>query len=234
MEDELRALEERLQVDITDYDLLQRAITHRSYLNESQEAGLEDNERLEFLGDAVLDFVVGAYLYERFPEMDEGELTALRAALVRTRTLAGFARQLDLGRSLRLGYGEAGSGGRDRTPTLCAAFEAVIGAVYLDQGLDAVTELMARLMEPALQEILEKSLHKDAKSEFQVWAQGERNITPNYRVVGEEGPDHAKTFTVQVRLEDEVWGEGQGRSKQAAAQAAAADAISRVEKQNGQ
>src|SRR5690606_24792107 len=104
----------------------------------------------------------------------------------------------------------------------------------LDQGLDAVTELMARLMEPALQEILEKSLHKDAKSEFQVWAQGERNITPNYRVVGEEGPDHANTFTAQVPLEDEVWGEGQGRSKQAAAQAAAADAISRVEKQNGQ
>lgn len=233
MDDELRELEARLQVDVTDYTLLQRALTHRSYLNESQEEGLEDNERLEFLGDAVLDFVVGAYLYERFPRMDEGELTALRAALVRTRTLAGFARDLDLGRSLRLGLGEAGSGGRDRTPTLCAAFEAVVGAVYLDQGLDAVKELTARLMEPALQEILEKSLHKDAKSEFQVWAQGERNITPSYQVVAEEGPDHAKTFTVEVLLEDEVWGKGQGRSKQAAAQAAAADAIARVERQAG-
>lgn len=233
MDDELHKLEARLEIDITDHSLLQRALTHRSFLNESQEEGLEDNERLEFLGDAVLDFVVGAYLYERFPNMDEGELTALRAALVRTRTLAGFARQLDLGRGLRLGLGEAGSGGRDRTPTLCAAFEAVVGAVYLDQGLNAVQKLMARLMEPALQEILEKSLHKDAKSEFQVWAQGERNITPSYQVVGEEGPDHAKTFTVRVLLGAEVWGEGQGRSKQAAAQAAAADAIARVEQQAG-
>lgn len=234
MEDELRELEERLQIDITDYDLLQRALTHRSYLNESQEEGLADNERLEFLGDAVLDFVVGAYLYERFPEMDEGELTALRAALVRTRTLASFARQLELGRNLRLGYGEAGSGGRERIPTLCAAFEAVVGAIYLDQGLDAVTELMARLMEPALQEILEKSLHKDAKSEFQVWAQGEWNITPNYRVVAQAGPDHAMTFTVEVRLQEEVWGQGQGRSKQAAAQAAAADAMARVAQRTGE
>jgi ribonuclease-3 len=234
MDDDLRELEARLEVDITDYGLLQRALTHRSYLNESQEAGLEDNERLEFLGDAVLDFVVGAYLYERFPDMDEGELTALRAALVRTRTLAGFARQLELGQSLRLGFGEAGSGGRERTPTLCAAFEAVVGAVYLDQGLEAVTGLMARLMEPELQEILDKSLHKDAKSEFQVWAQGERNITPTYRVVAEEGPDHAKIFTVEVLLDDQAWGSGKGRSKQAATQAAAADAIARVEKQAGE
>jgi ribonuclease III len=227
--DELRELEARLDVDITDYSLLQRALTHRSFLNESGEPGLEDNERLEFLGDAVLDFVVGAYLYARFPEMDEGELTSLRAALVRTRTLAGFARQLEIGRCLRLGYGEEESGGRERTPTLCAAFEAVIGAIYLDQGLDAVQQLMERLMAPALQEILEQSLHKDARSEFQVWAQGEHNVTPTYRVVGEEGPDHAKTFTVEVLLDGEVWGSGRGRSKQVAAQAAAGDAIARIQ-----
>jgi ribonuclease III len=227
--DELRELEARLDVDITDYSLLQRALTHRSYLNESGEPGLEDNERLEFLGDAVLDFVVGAYLYARFPEMDEGELTSLRAALVRTRTLAGFARQLELGRCLRLGYGEEESGGRERTPTLCAAFEAVVGAIYLDQGLDAVQELMERLMEPALEEILAQSLHKDARSEFQVWAQGEHNVTPTYRVAAEEGPDHAKIFTVEVLLGGEVWGRGRGRSKQVAAQAAAGDAMSRIE-----
>ncbi len=227
--DELRALEERLDVDITDYSLLQRALTHRSYINESGEPGLEDNERLEFLGDAVLDFVVGAYLYARFPEMDEGELTSLRAALVRTRTLAGFARQLELGGCLRLGYGEEESGGRDRTPTLCAAFEAVVGAIYLDQGLDAVQELMERLVAPALEEILEQSLHKDARSEFQVWAQGEHNVTPAYRVVAEEGPDHAKTFTVEVMLGSQVWGQGRGRSKQVAAQAAAADAMARIQ-----
>lgn len=230
--DELRELEVRLGVDITDFALLQRALTHRSYLNEAGDSGTEDNERLEFLGDAVLDFVVGAYLYDRFPEMDEGELTALRAALVRTRTLAGFARELELGRCLRLGYGEAESGGRERTPNLCAAFEAVIGAIYLDQGLPAVQQLTERLMEPALQEILERSLHKDARSEFQVWAQGEHNVTPTYRVVAEEGPDHAKVFTVEVLLGGDVWGKGSGRSKQGAAQAAASDAIVRIEGQS--
>jgi ribonuclease III len=229
--DELRELEARLGVDITDYSLMQRALTHRSYLNESLDANTEDNERLEFLGDAVLDFVVGAYLYDRFPEMDEGELTSLRAALVRTRTLAGFARELELGRSLRLGYGEAESGGHDRTPTLCAAFEAVVGAIYLDQGLAAVQQLTERLIEPALQDILDRSLHKDARSEFQVWAQGEHNVTPTYRVVGEEGPDHAKVFTVEVLLGSDVWGQGRGRSKQVAAQAAASDAIARIEGQ---
>lgn len=229
--DDLRDLEERLEVDITNYELLNRALTHRSYLNENPDASVQDNERLEFLGDAVLDFVVGAYLYDRFPEMDEGELTALRAALVRTRTLAGFARDLSLGKYLRLGYGEAESGGRERLPTLCAVFEAVVGAVYLDQGLEAVQEMMNRLIGPTLERIMAQSLHKDPRSEFQVWAQGEYNITPYYRVVAETGPDHAKMFTVQVLLGEKVWGQGEGRSKQTAAQAAAADAIERLEAQ---
>src|SRR5690606_7437813 len=228
-EDELRALEERLQVDITDYDLLQRALTHRSYLNESQESGLEDNERLEFLGDAVLDFVVGSYLYHRFPDMDEGELTALRAALVRTRSLAEFAQQMDIGACLRLGYGEDESGGRQRLPTLCAAFEAVVGAIYLDQGLDAVVPLVEKLAAPALERTMASSLHKDPKSEFQVWAQAAFNVTPHYEVVREEGPDHDKWFTVQVLLGDDVWGQGEGRSKQSAAQAAASNAMLRAE-----
>lgn len=224
MEDIL-ALERRLGVSFTDYSLLRRALTHRSYLNENPDAGLLDNERLEFLGDAVLDFIVGAYLYQRFPAMDEGELTALRAALVRTRTLADFARRLGIGQCLRLGVGEEESGGRQRVPTLCAAFEAVVGAIYLDQGLDAVLPLIERLAEPALERIMAQSLHKDAKSEFQVWAQGEFNITPHYEVIREVGPDHQKTFTVQVLLGNAVWGVGQGRSKQEAAQAAARAAL---------
>ena len=224
MED-LLALERRLNVSFTDYSLLRRALTHRSYLNENPDAGVLDNERLEFLGDAVLDFVVGAYLYQRFPAIDDGGLTALRAALVRTRTLADFARRLGIGQCLRLGVGEEESGGRQRVPTLCAAFEAVVGAIYLDQGLDAVLPLVERLADPALERIMAQSLHKDAKSEFQVWAQGEFNITPHYEVVREVGPDHQKTFTVQVLLGNAVWGVGQGRSKQEAAQAAARAAL---------
>ncbi|WP_420629295.1 ribonuclease III [Candidatus Leptofilum sp.] len=222
-------LENNLNIQFKDYSLLMRALTHRSYLNENPGEVLEDNERLEFLGDAVLDFIVGAYLYHRFPEMDEGELTSLRAALVRAKTLASFARQLEIGRFLLLGYGETENGGRERTPLLCASFEAVIGAVYLDQGLPAVKPLVERLISPALTEIMAESLHKDAKSEFQVWAQAKFNITPRYEVSGASGPDHAKEFTVQVLLNEDVWGEGIGRSKQRAAQAAAKEAIAKTE-----
>ena len=223
--DVLLALESRLHVDFNDYGLLARALTHRSYLNENPGTTLKDNERLEFLGDAVLDFLVGDYLYHHLSEAAEGELTALRAALVRTETLADFARLVDLGEALRLGYGEAESGGRDRLPILCATFEAVVGAIYLDQGLDPVRELLERLIPPRLERILARSLHKDNKSEFQIWAQGLYNLTPSYRVVAASGPDHDKTFTVEVVVGDKVWGQGAGSSKQAAAQEAAAQAL---------
>jgi ribonuclease III len=223
--DDFPTLEKNLGVRFEDYSLLSRALTHRSFLNENPGQSLEDNERLEFLGDAVLDFVVGAYLYHRFPEMDEGDLTSLRAALVRAKTLAAFAKKLELGRFLRLGYGEAENGGRERTPILCATFEAVIGAVYLDQGLDAVKPIIESLSAPALKEIMAESLHKDAKSEFQVWAQAQFNVTPKYVVINSSGPDHAKVFTTQVLIGDKPWGKGSGRSKQLAAQAAAAEAM---------
>jgi ribonuclease III len=201
-------------------------LTHRSYLNENPDV-TRDNERLEFLGDAVLDFVVGNYLFRRLPDLREGELTALRAALVRAPTLADFANELEIGRFLRLGLGEDESGGRQRVPLLCATFEAVVGAIYLDQGLPAVQQFIERLIEPALVEIQAQSLHKDAKSEFQVWAQARFNITPHYKVVGVSGPDHARQFVVQV-LVGKVWGEGQGSSKQSAAQAAARTALARI------
>lgn len=223
--DDLLALEKNLKIEFKDYSLLSRALTHRSYLNENPHQALEDNERLEFLGDAVLDFVVGAYLYHRFPEMDEGELTSLRAALVRANTLAAFARQLEIGRFLRLGFGEAENGGRERIPLLCATFEAVIGAIYLDQGLEKVRPMVEKLVAPALKEIMADSLHKDAKSEFQVWAQAQFNITPRYVVIASSGPDHAKQFTIEVMVGDRKWGQGNGRSKQHAAQAAASVAM---------
>jgi len=222
-------LEQKLALSFHDKSLLLRALTHRSFLNENPDTVIEDNERLEFLGDAVLDFVVGAYLYHRYPEMDEGGLTSLRAALVRTETLADFARQWQLGACMRLGFGEEESGGRERAPLLCAGFEAVIGAVFLDQGLDCVHQLMNPLLAPMLEAIMDASLHKDAKSEFQVWAQAHYNITPHYEVVAAVGPDHAKTFTVQVLIGNDVWGEGDGRSKQAAAQNAAAEAMEKAE-----
>lgn len=227
--DERHRLEDRLGVRFHDYSLLDRALTHRSYLNENPGLALTDNERLEFLGDAIIDFQVAALLYHRFPEMDEGELTTLRASLVRSETLADFARQLGIGRCLLLGIGEDENGGRNRTAILCASFEAVIGAIYLDQGLAATQTIIDRLVPPALEHIRAQSLHKDAKSEFQVWAQGNFNITPHYKMVASEGPDHAKVFTVQVLMGDEVWGEGRGMSKQHAAQAAAASALLKAE-----
>jgi ribonuclease-3 len=227
MED-LLEFSEQTGVEFRDFSLLSRALTHRSYLNENPGSVLEDNERLEFLGDAVIDFVVAGYLYHRFPEMDEGELTALRASLVRAETLSGFARQIDLGRYLRLGQGEEDNGGRERMPLLCATFEAVAGAIYLDRGLEEARVFIEPFIRPALEEIRAGELYKDAKSEFQVWAQARFNITPHYRVSASEGPDHARMFTIQVVVGQEVWGEGRGRSKQIAAQAAASAALARA------
>ncbi len=227
--DELRELEKRLGIKFGNYSYYDRALTHRSFLNENPDQTIEDNERLEFLGDAVLDFLVGAFLYNRLPEMREGELTMLRSALVRTRTLAEFARRLGIGRALRLGYGEAESGGRERPAILCAAFEALVGAMYLDLGLSAVDSWLQEIMAPALEQVMANSAYRDAKSEFQIWAQGQLGITPRYKLIAAEGPDHDKTFTVAVLVGDQQWAVGQGRSKQLAEQAAAAGAIVRSE-----
>lgn len=226
--DDLLQLEEYLGIDINNYALMGTALTHRSYLNENEEV-TEDNERLEFLGDAVLDLVVASYLYSHYPAMAEGEMTALRAALVRADSLAAFAQKLHVDEYLRLGFGEAENGGRKRIPTLCAAFEAVIGAVYLDAGYESAKQLIERMIEPALTKIIAEALHKDSRSEFQMWAQAQFNETPRYKVIKMEGPDHAKEFTVQVMVGTQVWGEGTGRSKQTAAHAAAAVALEKAQ-----
>jgi ribonuclease-3 len=212
-----------------DKTLLQRALTHRSYLNETRDFLLADNERLEFLGDAVLDFLVGEHLYNRFPEMREGPLTNLRAAIVREETLADFADQLSLGSHLLMGRGEAETGGRRRPAVLCAAFEAIVGALYLDQGLEAVCEMALPLIEPLLPDLAAWVEFKDAKSRLQEWSQAELRATPRYQTADAEGPDHAKIFTVQVIINDQVYGSGQGNSKQRASQAAAADALHKIE-----
>ena len=214
-----------LNLNFSDKALLQRSLTHRSYLNENPDYPLEDNERLEFLGDAVLDFITGEYLYHRFPEMAEGRLTNLRSALVRTERLADFAAAINLGEYLYLAKGEEESGGRERPAILCDAFEALVGALYLDQGIKTTREFVDKLIEPALQEVLATDAEKDAKSQLQEIAQSEFQLTPRYKTVREEGPDHAKQFTVEAVIGDKTYGVGTGMSKQNAAQAAAHEAL---------
>ena len=213
-------LAERLILQIGDWLLLSRALTHRSYLNEHPEA-LEDNERLEFLGDAVLDFVVGAWLYHRYPEMPEGDLTRMRSALVHTEQLAEFAVKIDLGRSMRLGRGEAQAGGRTRPALLCDTFEALIGALFLDGGIPAVNHLIEQLLIDAAEDILENNKNEDPKSLFQEWAQSQGYPAPQYMTKNSFGPDHSKIFEVEVIIEGKPYGSGSGQSKQAAAKAAA-------------
>jgi len=227
--DDLAEVEAKLGLSFRDKTLLQRALIHRSYLNESPDYRLTDNERLEFLGDAVIDFVAAGFLYSHYPEMDEGHLTRLRAALVRTESLAAQARALDLGRHLRLGRGEVTNGGRERANNLCGAFEALIGAIYLDQGIDTVRELLIARFEPMADQVLQAQADRDAKSLLQEIIQAETQITPTYHLVGQVGPDHDKEFTIEVRLDRQVIGRGRGRSKQAAEQAAAQDALGNSE-----
>ncbi len=217
----------KLKLDFNDRLLLSRALTHRSYLNEHPEA-LEDNERLEFLGDAVLDFVVGAWLYNRYPEMAEGDLTRMRSALVYTEQLAIFGRQIDLGNAIRLGRGELLAGGRDRSVLICDAFEALIGAIYLDAGIPAVQKFIDPLLENSADDILTNHRNEDPKSKFQEWAQSHGHSTPKYVTRSVSGPDHSRTFEVDVLVDDEVFGKGTGSSKQSATKSAAIDALQKL------
>ncbi|MBE0696976.1 MAG: ribonuclease III [Anaerolineaceae bacterium] len=222
-----REFARRLGLPFSDWLLLSRALTHRSYLNEHNDA-LEDNERLEFLGDAVLDFVVGAWLYNRYPEMPEGDLTRMRSALVYTEQLAVFGRQINLGNAMRLGRGETQAGGKDRSALLCDTFEAVIGGLYLDAGIEAVLNFMSPLLDTASDEILALRKTEDPKSMFQEWAQSEGYSAPQYMTRSAIGPDHSKLFEVEAMVNGKVFGSGSGNSKQAAAKAAARDALLKI------
>ncbi len=217
----------RNDLPFNDLLLLNRALTHRSYLNEHPEA-LEDNERLEFLGDAVLDYVVGAWLYNRFPEKAEGDLTRFRAALVKTDQLARFGQQIGIGAVLRLGRGEEENGGRKRKAMLCGAFEALMGALCLDSGMEAIDRFMAPFLESAVEEILKSQRDKDPKSLLQEIVQADGHPTPSYIVVSDHGPDHAKTFEVEVYANGQYLGRGVGNSKHEASMAAARDALDQL------
>jgi ribonuclease-3 len=226
---DIEKTENALQLVFHDKTLLQRALTHRSYLNENHDYPFADNERLEFLGDAVLDFVVGEDLYHRFPDENEGTLTSLRAALVCTRALADFATQIGLGSHLLLGHGEEEGGGRQRPAVLCGAFEALVGALYIDQGMARVREFILPLFEPALEHILRHDLDKDPKSVLQELSQAHLGYTPRYPTVEASGPDHDKIFTIAATINGVTYGKGRGRSKQIAAQTAAAEALERLQ-----
>lgn len=223
-----RQFQKGLGHTFNDQALLQRALTHRSYINENPDDALEDNERLEFLGDAVLDFITGLLLYNRYPEMPEGRMTSMRAALVRTETLARLASYLGVGDVLLLGKGEEEHGGRARPANLCAAFEALAGAIYLDQDIAAVRKVVEPHFIPAADAILARDMDRDAKSQFQEWSQAQLGQTPRYQTIRAEGPDHNKRFTVQVTCDGKLYGKGAGHSKQDAAQRAARQALKRV------
>lgn len=222
------SLVKRLGLPFTDLLLVKRALTHRSYLNEHAEV-LEDNERLEFLGDAVLDFVVGAWLYNRFPEMTEGELTRWRAALVCTEQLAEFAKALNLGPAMLLGRGEIQHDGRERTTLLCSTLEALLGALYLQAGLSAVQDFIHPLLEEAAEDLLDQAHLQDPKSRLQEWSQQQKMGIPRYHTVQVAGPEHARRFEVEVYINGQYYGRGAGHSKQEAARQAAQDALNHIE-----
>lgn len=220
----LSEFEQLLGYRFTDLRLLQKALIHSSFAFE-QPQECKNNETLEFLGDAVLDLVVGHMLYRHYPDMKEGDLTKFRAALVNETHLAAMARQIDLGRFLCLGKGEEVSSGRNKSSILSCGYEAVIGAVFEDGGYETVNELVEKLFTPAITEKKDEMLMADAKSRLQELLQEKYNEAPNYRLDGEEGPSHQKVFTVSVVFRDLVLGSGTAGSKKEAEQKAAAAAL---------
>lgn len=221
----IHEFEKIIGIKFNDVNLLRQSLTHRSYINEQSDESLSDNERLEFLGDAILDYLVADMLYKQYPSMAEGELTRLRSALVRTESLADLARECRVGEFLYIGRGEENSGGRERTNNLCRAFEAVIGAIYLDQGLQAVQRFIEPRLDQLQKSVMEEAIHKDARSRLQEWSQATHNITPVYRLVSTSGPDHNKEFLIEVVIGDHAVASGSGRSKQSASQSAALNAL---------
>lgn len=219
------AFETKIGYSFKNKVLIAQAFTHRSYLNENREAGREHNERLEFLGDAVLELVVTEFLFAKYPERPEGELTAYRAALVNTVSIADAATKLGMNEFLLLSRGESRDTGRARQIILANAFEAVIGAVYLDSGYDAAKDFIAAQLFHKTEEVVANRLWQDAKSRLQEIAQEKVGTTPSYQVIDQSGPDHDKRFVVGAFIGQEKVALGEGRSKQEAEQAAAEKAL---------
>jgi ribonuclease-3 len=219
------ALQSEIGVIFHDLSLLQQAFVHRSYLNENLDFGLGSNERLEFLGDAFLSLVIADFLFREFAGLSEGELTKLRSDLVRQDSLARLSASLGLGEYLFLGQGEEKGGGRKRSRNMACTLEALIGAAFVDQGFDVTKSLILRLFAPSITDMRQRGQASDHKSRLQELIQAERQERPTYRLVEAVGPDHDKTFWVEVMVGGEVLGRGSGKSKQAAEKDAAKQAI---------
>lgn len=220
---------EKINVSFANIDLLKEALTHRSYLNENQSWSLPHNERLEFLGDAVLELIVTEFLYAKYPDFQEGHLTSLRAALVNYQMLGKVAREIALEKFIYLSRGEARDFGKAREVILANAVEALLGAIYLDQGYEVTRTFVTNSILPHLDEVIEKQLYKDPKSTLQEIVQEQRKMTPTYKVLNEEGPDHAKVFHVGVFAGDEMLADATGTSKQEAETNAATHALDILE-----
>lgn len=222
---DFKSFEKKISYKFKDKQLLEQAFTHRSYLNENRQPGRQHNERLEFLGDAVLELIVTEFLFAKYPDKTEGELTAVRAALVNTQSISSAATALGMNDYLLLSRGESKDTGRARQIILANAFEALIGAIYLDKGYKPATAFIAEQLFNRADEIVEKRLWQDAKSRFQEVAQEKTSITPSYQMLQQTGPDHDKRFVVGVFLGTEKVAQGDGQSKQEAEQAAAEKAL---------
>ncbi len=222
---EFKIFEQNNGLNFKDRDLLKQAFTHRSFLNENRDTKLEHNERLEFLGDAVLELVITDYLYKKYPTKQEGDLTAYRSALVNSTTLSDASVKLGINSFLLLSKGEAKDTGRARQYILANTFEALVGAIYLDQGYDAAAKFIGKNLFDLIENIVQKKTFIDAKSLFQEKAQEKVGVTPSYKLVKETGPDHNKIFTVGLYLEDDLVVSGDGKSKQEAEQKAAEKAL---------
>lgn len=227
---DLVAFQEQIGFHFYNQSLLKESLLHSSYLNENPNLGLACNERLEFLGDALLDFLMAESLYQSLPELSEGELTNLRSGLVCTETLAQVAQGMGLGKHLLLGRGEELSGGRSRPTTLAGAFEALLGAIHLDQGVEAARRFLLRWLGPELERAIKEGGRKDSKTALQELVQGRFHLTPSYRTVAATGPEHEREFTVEVLAGEKALARGRGRSKQAAEEEAAREALQSWEK----
>lgn len=225
---DLAILQQTLGVSFRDLSNLEKALVHGSYVNENPGLALASNERLEFLGDAVLGLVVAEKLYRDNHDFDEGKMTSLRAVLVRQETLARVAEAINLGDYLYLGKGEEAGGGRHKPANLASALEAVIAAVFLDQGLAKTRDCILRLLDAELEKAVSQGRGTDYKSELQHLIQARKQETPTYQVVEAIGPEHGKTFTVEVRLGNVLLGTGSGKSKKAAETEAARSALERM------
>ncbi len=215
-------VQQAIGLTVTDHSLLENAFVHRSYLNEHRDFELPSNEKLEFLGDSVLSLITSVYLFRKYPALHEGDYTEIKAAIVKTSSLAAAARTLELGTYLLLSRGEERGGGRDNTNLLADCFEALIAAIFLDQGFDAAyTFVCNHLFKDTLDEIIDTNAYHSHKSQLQEYVQAQKKMTPVYQTVKEEGPEHDRTFTIDVSVGKKIYGRGVGRSKKEAEEQAA-------------